>query len=407
MSLSPADMITKAKIQLRVKDPFFASLVMYMDEKETEDVPTMGVDAHGRLYYNKNWVSTCTQRQINNVICHEVLHVALSHMLRKENRDMKIFNIAADIKVNDMLDSEGKGELPSGGIIVRYHRIDMGKYSLRNVNDLTVEAIYNEILNNVDEKDLPEEFDSHFHLEDGDSPSDKDGTNDSAGSKLPTDPNEISETWKGRLVSAATEAKAKGSCSSGIARLIDELLKPYIPWNNLLFKYVQQSIVVDYTWSRPSKASMACGIYLPSPYKENIDVVAHFDTSGSVSNDELRRYLTELYNLLKSYSHICIHLITGDSKLCTYNVLSRYNNIEPKDVNISGGGGTSHSFVLDWIEENKPQTRLLISFTDGYSDIDYHWGKREPTFDTIFIAEENNCLEKMSEYGQLIKVRSE
>lgn len=40
-----------------------------------------------------------------------------------------------------------------------------------------------------------------------------------------------------------------------------------------------------------------------------------------------------------------------------------------KDKHNWGRGGTSHRPVVDWILENKPDARLYVAMTDGYSDI--------------------------------------
>ena len=64
----------------------------------------------------------------------EVLHMALLHVTRRQNRDPHIWNIAADIVVNDLIIRNTPFKLPDGAIIDNKYR------------DKSVEYIYESLL---------------------------------------------------------------------------------------------------------------------------------------------------------------------------------------------------------------------------------------------------------------------
>ena len=190
-----------------------------------------------------------------------------------------------------------------------------------------------------------------------------------------------------------------------MSRLVSSLVETKIKWQTLLHRFLQKNIIVDYSWSRPSKKSQACGIYLPSPSKENMEIVVHIDTSGSISDDMLALYISEINSIFNLYVNISIDVISGDSRLRSVTKLGSNKRMSAKDIDLSGGGGTSHKFALEWIKENKASTQVLVSFTDGYSDIEHVWEKYSPRFKTIFIGikGQGNCDDIMKKHGTYVE----
>lgn len=82
------------------------------------------------------------------------------------------------------------------------------------------------------------------------------------------------------------------------------------------------------------------------------------DTSGSVSNEELRECLGELYHLQKTGSEITI--IQCDT---TISDISKFDS--RKDFEVHGRGGTDFQPVIDYYNERLHQYSCLMYFTDG------------------------------------------
>src|SRR5574343_1663549 len=94
------DRITKAKVNLIINNSFFGQLVGYLVPIKSEKVPTMGVDIHGNFYYNEKFVERLSDNQLKAVLMHEILHLAYQHPMRTSERDLDLWNIAADLKID-------------------------------------------------------------------------------------------------------------------------------------------------------------------------------------------------------------------------------------------------------------------------------------------------------------------
>ncbi len=388
-NLTGRDRIIKAKIELAKRKPFFSFLATYLKIIEDSNIPTMAVDLQANLYFNAQWVDSIPQSQVMNVLCHEIMHNVLQHLNRGKQSDNKRFNVAADIKVNNLLVQEGMGDLPKGGLVPDRGQsitLDSGT-EVTDIGTKTVEAIYKVVTDDDADKHTGngDQFDQHNQ------------------SSTP-DP-KAQKKWK-QKVAAASQA-SKGKMSAGLKRLVNDLLEPKIPWTHVLHQIVQAVIPHDYTYSRPHKKSHAVGCYMPSIKKENIDIVMAYDLSGSISKEVLQQYITEGYGIMNAYESVNAWLIGGDSELTFDTMITSMGNVSADQVlrstDFLGGGGTSHRFVMDWVNEHHPSAPLVICFTDGQSNIDRVW-KTSHSFKTIFVAIEGdyNNLSAMERNGTLI-----
>src|SRR3990167_10311059 len=96
--------LDKAKIQTYVDSPFFAYILLHLNIREDADHKifppnnrTMGVDPHGNLWYDKDWVNKLTLYELKSVLVHESCHLAFMHLERLGPRHKMVFNIANDI----------------------------------------------------------------------------------------------------------------------------------------------------------------------------------------------------------------------------------------------------------------------------------------------------------------------
>jgi len=395
MSLSIEDRVIKAKISLGVSAPFFASLLMYIEMLETKLIPTMAVDKRGRLYYNVDFVETMSDSQLKCVFCHEIMHIVLKHLSRthKDWNPTKL-NIAADICVNNILVEEGYADLPAGGLIPRNNSIEIpgpkGPIVIDYISKKTTEQIYHLI---PDEMANPG-FDEHKNPEE-----DEDDDNEETEERLESE-------WKQRIAGALAEEKSQGGgrVSGALSESIDKLLNPKIPWRTLLHKYIQQNIIVDYTWRKPSKRSQALGMYLPSNYKESVEILVAIDTSGSIGMEELQMFITETYSILNSYPNVDMRIISGDTELRTSHRMVPGQPINPKDLLVAGGGGNCEHYIFNYVEEEYPDCKLCIFYTDGWTSLDTYWG-RPHSFQTLFVSveEANNNTNGMEKHGVCIE----
>jgi predicted metal-dependent peptidase len=189
--------------------------------------------------------------------------------------------------------------------------------------------------------------------------------------------------WTKIAAEAYTYAKLIGKEPGGMGRAFEHLRKHKINWRALLRRTVANKIPYDLTYSRPNKKYMAHDIFLPTTIGESVKVIASFDTSGSMSEKELSESLSEVIGIARSFSQVDVHVLSHDVDVHDDVKISDATVDKIKKIQVHGGGGTSHIPLYEYIRKKRMrrETKLLISFTDGYSE----FPERKPDVDTIFV----------------------
>lgn len=365
MNQEAKDKIIKARVALQKTHPFFSYLALHLQPIECEtqkpgskepvtgpQVPTMGVDNRGNMYYNPDFVNKMTQDEVKGVVCHEVMHIALEHLRGLKGKDVKVSNVAQDIVINDII-LENQLQLPREGLLPHNHEIMInGNIKIVKIDKKPWEQVYHEL-----EKKLPKEKQYGFddHMRDGDD----DGKGDPKDGK-----GADGKDWKQIINEGYAYAKLQGKAPAGLDRYVDELNYPKLNWRQMLQKFIVREIPYDFSYSRPSKRSLACGVYMPSVTRESLEIGVALDTSGSMSPKDLKECLSETVGIVKAYSNVKLTVVTCDAEVHTVGEVTSEEDVA--NLEIKGGGGTDFIPVFKWIEENKPQMRLVIFFTDGF-----------------------------------------
>lgn len=428
--LSTEDRLSKAKIKLNKSFPFFAYVVEHLRFKETDKVQTMGVDIKGNCYYNKTFVDKLPEAQLMGVLCHEVQHPALRHFQRQGHRSIlvnggSLWNVAIDIADNYLLIQNGL-ELPPEGIIPSGNSVQVFNVTVDNLDSKSAEEIYEELLAGLEkngakkvkgkgEKGQPQQgqgggepgeeyesdgkagsFDEHIKDgvgEDGEEKGEgqgKDGDKEGeSGAGVKEGEGMPNVDWDKVVAEAFNHAKMIGKAPAGFDRYFEELHAPKVNWRTLLRKTIASYLPYDYTYRRPNKKYACHDLYMPSIYGESVRVICSIDTSGSISQQDLEAYISEMIGISKSFSNVEFRVLTHDTEV--HDDIPIYNGHvnKIKQLKIHGGGGTSHKSLYTHIEKNKRKwnTNLLVSFTDGYSE----FPDKRPGIETIFVLSGGHC----------------
>jgi predicted metal-dependent peptidase len=101
------DEISRAAFALLLKEPFYAHILAGMPREASGTVKTTGTAWDGqqvRLRVNPEFfIGGLTAPQRTGVLKHEILHVAFRHVFRGADRDAKVFSVAADLVVNQLV----------------------------------------------------------------------------------------------------------------------------------------------------------------------------------------------------------------------------------------------------------------------------------------------------------------
>ena len=379
VELSPIDKLIKARIDLLREKPFFAFLANHLSFVEDKKCPTMGVDIQGTMIYNPDFVATLSKEECKGVLCHEVMHCALEHFKRHRGKKTELWNVAGDVVINTILIADNL-QIPKEGIIPHNGEVTLFGIKVIETDKKCAEEVYDQVYTKLREKDIKDleqflkkhadskkGFDVHIYPP-------QDGTGNGNGKPdtgtgisigdLKTDKG---KDWGKIMVDACTFARNQGKIPAGMERLLGDLLKTDLDWRGLLYRYITNQIPVDYTWGHPSKKSYAIGTYLPAVTKESLDLVIAIDTSGSISQVELTEFMGEILGIIGSFSNVALTIIDCDCEINSIIKLQRATMDDIANIKLKGGGGTSHIPVYNWLDENIPNAKLVICFTDGYT----------------------------------------
>jgi predicted metal-dependent peptidase len=327
--------LSKAKIHLmaRPDSVFFTTLCFSLRHVFRDDIPTARTDGKLIEYSPRFFMEECTPEVRVSLLLHETMHVAYMHMVRGNlpGIDWDKFNRAADYVINLQLRDRGF-PIPDTWLCEEKYR------------GLSVEEVY---------KILPDDPKSQ-HMKDlvpiGD-PAD-----------LPGLTSEIQDILIRASMASKMANDKPGTIPGDIEIFLDKLLNPKLPWHRILQKYLQSFAKTDYSFARPNRRFFPKA-YLPSMRSNCLmDIAIAIDTSGSVTDKDFLRFISEAHGILKMMKPNKITLIQFDTAIKAVNEVR--NVEELMAVKFTGRGGTDITDVVEWTNVNKPQ--LLLMFTDGY-----------------------------------------
>lgn len=419
--MTARERISKTIIEVMGKLPFYSELMLRAKilqfperiKKAPNFCPTMAVSIDGNIYYDEAFVQSLTDKELMFVILHESLHKAYLHLHRCGNRNPIIWNIAADIFVDRevvqslMYRNSIDAQIPKGRIVAsEYGEIEIPALNLKlkNTHKKTVEQLYDELAKNENVQKiaanaqgngggtLGKKIDSHsYEIEDG----------TPLKELTPAQRQEFEERAKDEVIEAATKCKKRGTLPAGLERELDKILKTKLDWRQYVWRHVVNELPYDFSLSRPSRRYLTQGMYLPGTIKENLDVVAMIDLSGSVSTKEQAQVMGLMTKLANQFRNVDITILSHDHEVQAVTKINQANEQKIKDANYIGGGGTSHIPCFEWVQEHKRNAPLIIAFTDGFTEFP---NKQDVHSPTLWVISHNGIEPKDVPFGTAIKI---
>ena len=401
MRVEVVDRIIVARVGLLLQHPFFGNMATRLRILAADDwLPTAAVDGRN-LYFNTQFFNAMSNKEIEFVIAHEILHCVFDHLGRREDRDPMLYNIAADYIVNNLLVRDKIGKKPS--IVDCYQDF---KYE-----GWQSEAVYDDLFEQAEQngkeflEQLGEMLDEHLDMDGeddngGDNGEDKDTNGNNVSKKKPKFSKEeikkIKDELKESMLSSAQTAGA-GNVPGEIQRMIKELTEPKMNWRELLRQQIQSTIKNDYTFSRPSRKGWHTGAILPGMnFMDTIDIAVAIDMSGSIGDHQAKDFLGEVKGIMEEYKDYNIQLWTFDTSVYNEEQFTGDDGKDLLDYEIYGGGGTDFDANWTYMKENDIQPKKFIMFTDGYPF--GSWGD-EDYCDTIFIIHSHHDKNLQAPFG--------
>jgi predicted metal-dependent peptidase len=404
--------LSAARTKLIIDKPFLGALVLRLplEPGDPSWCQTTATDAR-KLYYNPQYIEQLDIQQTQFVLAHEALHCGLSHFARRQHRDKHRWDLACDFAINPLLINDGLKPPPGAlyddsfdGMTAEeiypsieenseQQPMDRHLYDEQNQADKG-RGRHNERTNappKADNSEAPqnreksrengqqpqqsgrgeqdpfqstsEQYSEHSSEHEHSSEQARQG----APQPEPLTPQErenLSTQWQQRLAGAAQQALQAGKLGGAMARLVDHMLEPQLPWRNLLAHYITSVARDDYSYSRPSTRRGDPAVF-PSLRSGQIHLVVALDTSGSISDGEIGEFLNEI-DAIKSQVRARVILQACDAALCEdgpwyYEPWEEFRL--PRKF--KGGGGTSFKPVFEWLDQQDQQPDLVVYFTDA------------------------------------------
>jgi len=345
-------MLSRVSKDLLFDEPYYGHFMSSLNRSFSSDVPTAGVGKDGigvKLVVNPDFFDSLNELHRKGLIKHELLHIAFGHLtMRDSYADKELFNIAADLEINQYILPSW---LPEGGIT-------MDSFPNLNLPFKAGTKEYYKLLQEERDKGENGDQDLQNMLSEG-------GPNNHSWGEFENlseaEKKLIEKQVEHQLTTIADEIeKSQGNIPGELSGLIERLRHvepPKFDWKGYLRRFVGSSIK-SYTRILRRKPNKR---YPDNPglkIKYRNSVLVAIDTSGSVSDNEVKEFLNEIHHINKTGSYVDI--IQCDTKI---------QSVEPfnpkKDFKVHGRGGTSFQPVIDYYNENRRKYTTLIYLTDG------------------------------------------
>lgn len=388
---------------MMLKQPFWGYLACLLEPKETTSVPTFATDGK-HLFYNKKFLDILTEEETKTIFVHEIEHIAFNHFERRGQRNLKIYGMACDYAVNDCLARDG--------FVLPDREEVRGLYDQR-FSHMSAEKIYEILIEEFKNKPILQyRFDVHLEIpnpsqdQDGvkqnkdknrgqeKDEQDKDKSQSQGQKNEPNKDNDKDQEpqltinqdalnrMKEEIVLAVNIAKRQGNVPSSMESIVKELVKPSIDWRRFLYKFLVNHLEKeDYTYTRPNRKYMPQGLIMPTLRSPALPPVAIWiDSSGSISDEDLQRFLSEIVHLGRCGWNFDCHIFVGDAKVQWYGKF-KARDIKWEEIKLKGRGGTSFIPFFQEIADKHIKPCCAIALTDGQGEYPQHI----PSYPTLWM----------------------
>ncbi len=488
-NMTANELIMKATNNLKLLSPYYYVLFSTISKQPCTDdfCHTMCV-SESKMYYNVGFVSSLTVGELTFVLMHEVLHIAMMHVARCNKRNPKLWNVATDLYINELIlhdfdlvpgvEKLIKVQSPKGGTVdIPLCMVSTGLYfgligEVCNLSKDLPEAIYKRLEvkmppknsmgsdgdksnsdkqqgsdsssgsgkqsssdenNQGDSSNGGNQSDNPFDEQGGGSGTEQDTEDiymdgkklngsciDDMKSEVGQDTEEKAEASKDLAKQKAqdmqtkkrmVEDKSGKDLTKGLngATLAERIIKfelgTKIDWRKVLKNIVAEKPRKKYTLASPNEAYMNMGVTLASRQRigkpEKLkNIVICIDVSGSISTEELNKFLGEIANIFSHYDVDGL-LMYWNTSVCSFGRFSNLKDMLKVDSGFSGG--TDVKCVFDFLAgkttlngEKTPirgkDIKAIIVLTDGEFSKNYGSYAREFGRKTLWIIDGNGAM---------------
>lgn len=379
-------------LKMRFMDVALSGYGFVMDT----EIGTIGTDGLS-VYYHPQYLGGLFREDrigVNRVYLHMVLHGIFRHMLRRQGREARLYNLSCDIAVESVIDGMNyRCVLKSRSYVRRQMYASLKK----EMKVLTAEKIYHHLsgrdLKEAELERLERDFciDSHRYWPEDDKKKRQ----------------EIENQWQGISEQMETDMETfSKEASSESGSLVDQIRvenRQRMDYREFLRKFsvLKEEVSVDedtfdyhfYSYGLSLYGNMP--LIEPQEWKE-VQKVEEFavviDTSMSCSGELVRKFLEETYGVLSEndsfFRKVNIHIIQCDDKVQEDREITCEEELKAymEELTLKGEGGTDFRPAFAYVEQLVKEhvfsnLRGLLYFTDGQGI----YPAKMPPFETAFV----------------------
>lgn len=374
-----------SRMRLLNTNGFYGLLLMHAEFSLDFTIDTAATDG-SKIYFSPKFMDELSDSELDFVLMHEIMHMALFHCKRQGNRDNYVFNIACDIVVNSNILQSNNGDLKS--ITLNKYGVSMNKTPTGDDGyKYTVEEVYEMYESKIKKGNGVSSMPSNNSSNCGDGEGDikaKNGCSwDYHGKWKQGEDGEFDEDlakekalWESRLKNAveAVEirkaATSRGTVPLLAKRTISKLMEAQTDWREILSSFIQEEIV-DYSFSPPDKRYGDSPFFLPDFNDTEVvvkNVLFMVDTSGSMSDSLVTLAYSEIKGAIDQFDE----KLNGLLGFFDSEVVPPVPFCDEKsllDIKILGGGGTDFEVIFKYVRDNMQDDlpSVIIILTDGYA----------------------------------------
>jgi predicted metal-dependent peptidase len=434
--MDKAQTLSKTAKDLMLKEPYYGFFLIMLNKLWNKRIPTAGVSKNGinyQLVINDDFWENLTELERLGLLKHELLHIAFGHLTTVfKFSDRRLANIAMDMEINQYIDASWlpggelssdefkqlketitteleqakennatreeliviSKKLPFRGIMIDdYAELNLDiKAGARYYYDKLKEAKDNKAQKGTSGSEAFDNLCDQMDSSDGDSLPDHSTWDEFED--LSEAEQKLIEKQVQKLLSDAKEqtVKKRGTVPGEIEGviIIDEIKPPKFDWRGYIRRFTGVSTKV-YTKKIRRKENKRFDANPGLKVKMKQHMLLAIDTSGSVSDNELKEFMSEMHHIYKC--GIDITIIQCDTTI---------RSIEPykgkHELNVQGRGGTEFDPVLEYFNANLSKYTSLVYFTDGECNTDV-----KPRGNILWVLSEESSMNE-SLPGKIIKL---
>ena len=347
--------IEKAYKKLLIENPFYGLFLLGLSKVIDKSVETACVRKRGincELVINPEYWETQDDIQQLNLIQHEIYHIVFQHMFMTPFfKNHEVLNVAADCEVNSYLQN-----LDDTWIVP----------SMFNAEPKLGTKTYYDIIMNQTPPPPPQRG-GDCNGSNG-LPNTKDD-HSSWGKEFQecsdAEKQLIQNQINSQIKTAAEQTiKMRGTIPAEMQAIVDELFKPkprVFDWKAYFRRMLGSIYDINIKKTRRKESIRfpgAAGI----KHKKKVSILVAVDTSGSVNDEELKDFFSEITYIYKAGARITI-------LECDAAISANYEYTGKWTGKVHSRGGTDFQPVIDYYRKNMKDYAALVYFTDGECSI--------------------------------------